>query len=72
VSRPRKVRYYRAKNSFTVTEDGIAADSVSAGEVLHPDHPYVKRYIDHLEETDRFGRFDVEQATQAPGEQRGN
>jgi hypothetical protein len=63
MSRPKKVQYYRAKNSFTVTEDGIASDSVSAGEVLHPDHPYVQRYRDHLEPTDRFGRFDVEQAT---------
>ena len=33
----------------------------------------VERYIDHLEPTDRFGRFDVvEQATAAPGERRGD
>jgi hypothetical protein len=66
----KRVRYYRAKNSFPVTEGGVIVDTVSAGEVLHPDHEYVKRYIDHLEPTERFGRFDVEQATAAPGERR--
>jgi hypothetical protein len=67
----KKVQYYRAKYSFPVTQDGIHADTVNKGEVLHPDHEYVKRYIDHLEPTERFGRFDVEQATAAPGERRG-
>jgi hypothetical protein len=71
MTRPRKVRYYRAKTAFAVTENGVGVDSVRAGEVLHPDHPYVKRYIELLEPTDRFGRFDVEQATAAPGEKRG-
>jgi hypothetical protein len=72
MARPKKVQYYRALHSFPVTEDGIASDSVSAGEVLHPEHPYVQRYRDHLEPTDKFGRFDVEQATASPGEQRGD
>jgi len=71
VARPKKVRYYRAKDSFPVTEDGQLAGTVNKGEVLHPDHPYVKRYADHLEPTDKFGRFDVEQATASPGEKRG-
>jgi hypothetical protein len=66
----KKVKYYRAKYSFPVTEDGVLVDTVNAGEVLHPDHKYVKRYRDHLEPTERFGRFDVEQATAAPGEHR--
>jgi hypothetical protein len=70
--RAKKPKYYVAKTAFAVTQDGILADSVREGEVFSPDHPYVERYKDHLEPTDRFGRFDVEQATAAPGEKRGD
>jgi hypothetical protein len=72
----KKPRFYRATRSFVVTENGLAADTVAAGELFHPDHPYVKRYIDHLTPTDSIGRFDwtddVEQATSGPGEKRGH
>jgi hypothetical protein len=70
--RAKKPRYYRAKTSFPVTEGGILADSVREGEVLSANHPYVERYTDMLEPTEKFGRFDVEQATAAPGEKRGD
>jgi hypothetical protein len=69
----KKPRYYRAKTSFVITENGMASESVSAGELFHPDHPYTKRYSDQLEPTDTFGRFDcddTETATAAPGEKR--
>lgn len=72
MARPKKVQYYRAKESFPYTEDGQLAGTVNKGEVLHPDHPLVKRYKDLLEPTDKFGRFDVEQATAGPGEKRGD
>jgi hypothetical protein len=62
----KKPRFYRATRSFVVTENGLAADTVAAGE----------RYIDHLTPTDSIGRFDwtddVEQATSGPGEKRGH
>jgi len=73
MARPKKVNYYQAKYAFPVTEGGIAVDSVAAGERFSSDHPYVQRYKDHLTPVDTFGRGDtgVEQATAAPGEQRG-
>jgi hypothetical protein len=45
--------------------------SVAAGEYVRAGHPLLKRREDHFEPVESFGRFDVEQATAAPAEKRG-
>jgi hypothetical protein len=65
-----KPSYYRAKESFVTMYDGEQL-SVPAGEIVRAGHPLLKRREDHFEPVESFGRFDVEQATAAPGEKRG-
>ena len=64
-----KPSYFRAKESFVTMYDGEQI-SVPAGEIVRAGHPLLKRREDHFEPVDSFGRFDVEQATRAPGEKR--
>jgi hypothetical protein len=65
-----KADYYRAKESFVTIYDGDQV-SVAAGEIVRAGHKIMKRREDHFEPISSFGRFDVEQATAAPGEKRG-
>jgi hypothetical protein len=62
--------YYRANQSFSTTLDGDEV-YVKLGELVHKDHPLLKGRKDLFDPAQNFGRFDVEQATAAPGEQRG-
>ena len=65
-----KPNYYRAKEGFGAMVDGELVH-VAAGEIVSQGHPIMKRREDHFEPVENFGRFDVEQATAAPGEKRG-
>jgi hypothetical protein len=83
MGRPKKINYYRAKESFVTMFKGEQL-SVGAGEYVPAGHPLLKRREDHFEPVENFGRFDleeeekpekkpekpVEQATSAPGEKR--
>jgi hypothetical protein len=40
------------------------------GEIVRAGHPLLKGREEHVEPVESFGRFDVEQATAAPGEKR--
>jgi hypothetical protein len=69
-------KYYRARHAFGVMFKGEQI-TVAAGEYLPADHELVKQLgkagvDEHLEPATSFGRFDVEQATAAPGEKRGS
>ena len=43
---------------------------VAKGELVHKDHPLIKGRESLFEPAENFGRFDIEQATSAPGETR--
>lgn len=66
----KKVDIYAAKQPFSarVGDDRV---SVAKGELARADHELVKNYPSLFEPVDNIIRFDVEQATQAPGEKRG-
>jgi hypothetical protein len=66
----KKPEYYRAKEAFVTMYNGDQT-SVQAGELVRAGHPIMKRREDLFEPVSSFGRFDVEQATAAPGEKRG-
>lgn len=66
----KKPDYYRAKEGFVTMFDGEQI-SVAAGEIVRAGHPLLKRREEHFVPVENFGRFDVEQATAAPGEKRG-
>jgi hypothetical protein len=66
----KKSDYYRCKESFVAVHDGDQI-SVPAGEIVRAGHPIMKRREELFEPIESFGRFDVEQATAAPGEKRG-
>jgi hypothetical protein len=44
--------------------------TIPAGEIVRAGHPLLKGREEHFEPVESFGRFDVEQATAAPGEKR--
>ena len=68
---PRKATdYYRANQGFSTMLDGEPL-FVAKGELVHKDHPLLKGRSDLFEPAENFGRFDIEQATAAPGEKRG-
>lgn len=72
----RKAEYYKVKASFGVMIDGEQM-TVNAGEIVSPDSALYKHLSaaareEHLEPVTSFGRWDVEQATAAPGEKRGD
>jgi hypothetical protein len=71
----RKADYYKVRQSFGVMIDGeqmtIHADEiVSVDSVLYKQLSSAARE-EHLVPVTSFGRWDVEQATAAPGEKRG-
>jgi hypothetical protein len=65
----RKAEYYKAKHAFGVMLDGEQM-TVSEGEIVRAGHPLLKGRDEHFAPVTSFGRFDVEQATAAPGEKR--
>lgn len=69
----KKPDYYRAKEGFVTVFEGDQI-SVAAGELVRAGHPLLKRREELFAPVEDFGRFDraeVEQATAAPGEKRG-
>ena len=61
--------YFRANQGFATVLDGEPL-FVAKGELVHKDHPLLKRRESMFDPAENFGRFDVEQATAAPGEKR--
>lgn len=70
-----KSGYYRARHSFGVVYEG-AQITVPAGEIVPVNSKLLKQFSkeaveEHFEEVTSFGPWDVETATAAPGEKRG-
>jgi hypothetical protein len=65
----KRVERYKAKYAFGVMFDGEQI-TIPAGEIVRAGHPLLKGREEHFEPVESFGRFDVEQATAAPGEKR--
>ena len=66
---------YKARHAFGVVYEG-AQITVPAGEVVSSNSKLFKQFskeaqAEHFEEVTSFGQFDVETATAAPGEKRG-
>jgi hypothetical protein len=68
---PRKSRpeIYIAKRSFSCEIDGEPVFVVK-GERARAGHPILRVCAEHFEPADEYVRYDVEQATAAPGERR--
>lgn len=71
----RKAGYYKVRQSFAVMIGGEWMD-VHADEIVSVDSALYKHLSpgareEHLAPVTSFGRWDVEQATAAPGEKRG-
>lgn len=67
----KKSDYYRCKESFGVSFEGEQI-TVHAGEVVPANSKLLKQVgLEHFEEVSSFGRWDVETASAAPGEKRG-
>lgn len=65
------IEYYQAKESFVTMLNGEQTQ-VSAGDLVHPDHPILKGREHLFRKAKDHVRFNVvEQATAAPGERRG-
>lgn len=58
-----------ARESFVTTIDGDQI-SVAAGDLVRAGHPMLKGRESLFKPAEGYVRFDVEQATAAPGEQR--
>jgi hypothetical protein len=68
-----KTDFYKAKEGFAAMQDGELVH-VAAGEIVRAGNPIMKHRESLFAPVDDFGRFDrpdVEQATAAPGEKRG-
>lgn len=67
----KKPDLYQAKDTFSVVqEDGIPV-VVDRGDLVRAGHPLLKGREHLFEPVEQAVRFDVEQATAAPGEKRG-
>jgi hypothetical protein len=66
---PRKPERFRAKYPFGVMFEGEQI-TIPKGEIVRAGHPLLNGREEHFEPVESFGRFDVEQATAAPGEKR--
>lgn len=67
--RTKKADLYIAKESFwTETDEGPVF--VQAGERIRDGHDLLRKYPQYFEPADTTVRYDVEQATAAPGETR--
>jgi hypothetical protein len=67
----KKADIYRAKESF-VTMLGDEQLSVSKGDLVRAGHPLLKGRDELFEPAEGYVRFDVEDATAAPGRKRGD
>lgn len=67
----KKPERYRCKEAFGVMYEGEQI-TVPFGEIVRAGHPLMKGREWAFEPVESFGRFDVEQATAAPGEKRGD
>lgn len=61
---------YQARESFVTQMDGDTI-SVTKGDLIRKGHPLLKGRDELFEPAEGYVRFDVEQATAAPGEKRG-
>lgn len=66
---PRKNDLWQAKESF-VTQQGGDTISVTKGDLVRAGHPILKGREDLFKPAEGYVRFDIEQATAAPGEKR--
>jgi hypothetical protein len=71
-----KPKYYRARHSFGVVYDGEQITVHPEDGAIPASSPLLKQFSkaameEHFEPVTSFGRWDVEQATAAPGEKRG-
>jgi hypothetical protein len=71
----KRADYYRARHAFGVVYEG-AQITVPAGEIVPAGSPLLKQFSaaaveEHFEPVTSFGQWDVEAATAAPGEKRG-
>lgn len=69
-------KYYRAKHDFGVMVDGEQITVHPSDGAMSADAPLLKQFskaaiAEHFEEVTSFGRWDVETASAAPGEKRG-
>jgi hypothetical protein len=64
------IEYFQAIESFVTMLNG-EPQQVSAGDLVHPDHPILKGRESLFRPARDHIRFNVEQATAAPGERRG-
>lgn len=63
-------RLLRSKQDYWTTLPGFGAVHVVRGELVPSDHPLVAANPEHYEDAKQSTRFEVEQATAAPGEKR--
>lgn len=70
MARQKTPEYMMATESFVTTIDGTP-QQVSKGDLVHPDHPILRGRESLFAPAKGHVRFDVEQATAAPGEKRG-
>ena len=71
MARSKASDYFRANQGLSTILDGEPL-FVAKGELVHKDHPLLKGREAYFDPAKNFGRFDVEQATAAPGETRGD
>ena len=69
-------KYYRARHSFGVMYNGEQITVHPEDGAIPSDAPLLKQFHkaameEHFEEVTSFGRWDVETASAAPGEKRG-
>jgi len=65
----RQIELFKAKESFVTMLNGDQV-SVKKGELVRAGHPLLRRREHLFEPATEHLRFDVEQATHAPGERR--
>ena len=70
MARPKKIDLYQPKESFVTMFEGEQL-SVSTRDLVRAGHPLLKGREDLFKPAENVVRFDVEQATAAPGEKRG-
>ena len=70
MARPKKVELYQATESAVTVFDGEQV-SVVKGDLVRAGHPILKGRDWLFKPAEGYVRFDIEQATAAPGESRG-
>lgn len=70
MARPRKVDMYVCREAFVATMPDGDRVAVKVGELARAGHPIIQGREEFWEPVEKHIRFDVEQATAAPGERR--